>query len=150
MGLLLRFPQMSGSNLVWVLAAWILCVCLLGHLSIWVRVQEISHGVAIIFLMQSTRCLPSREFSPDLGPDVGPYISQWEKNYRASTPPPMGSLLPWLSSSCSWRSLSEAPLSLGKSLPGQWVGVAGPPAPTQPHPGLTNWGGRGKAGRESV
>lgn len=64
--------------------------------------------------------------------------------------PPMGSPLPWLSSSFCWRSLSEAPLSSGKSLPGQWVGVAGLPAPTQPHPELTNWGGCGKAGRESV
>lgn len=63
---------------------------------------------------------------------------------------PIGSPPPWLSSSFCWRSLSEAPLSLGKSLPGQWVGVAGLPAPTQPHPELTHWGGCGKAGRDST
>lgn len=59
---------------------------------------------------------------------------------------PIGSPLPWLSSSFCWRSLSEAPLSLGKLLPGQWVGVAGLPAPTQPHPELTHWVGVGKQG----
>lgn len=54
-----------------------------------------SPGVAIILLMQSTRCLPSREVSPDLGPDsAGPYISQWEKNCRASTLPLLSLLHP--------------------------------------------------------
>lgn len=75
-GLLLRSPQMSGSNLVWVLAAFVLC-CLpceapehVGQ-SVGNSPWDSHH----FFLMQSTRCLPSREVSPDLVPDsAGPYI----------------------------------------------------------------------------
>lgn len=93
--LLLRAPQMSGSDLAWALAACVLCPLTPGYLSMGARVQEIPPGVAIIFLMQSTRCRPRREVPPDLGPDsAGPSISEREKHYRARTLPSLSLLHP--------------------------------------------------------